>query len=153
MAYNELVDAAMHDGQVGPDRPAVVRRDPVSTNHQDGAPARGPVGGAGGERVGEVGGVGSGSFSARYAKITATHEREGLLRDMIADPGQTPETLASRFLDPPLFSGAYDRGWGTLYIASYSPADRSVELRWRDGTRLRQSIGSFVPGAVAVRLG
>lgn len=163
MAYNvTMVDAAggYASVQVGPDRPALVRRDPVSTNHQTeptpaaprpgGRPPLGAISRGRGE--GAAAGIGQSDFTERYAQLTATHAREGVLRALLADPAMTPERLVERFLTPPLFSSAYHKGWGTLYVASYSPGARSLDLRWRDGTRVEQSIASFTDGAVEARL-
>jgi predicted choloylglycine hydrolase len=78
---------------------------------------------------------------------TAPHsrERQALLASLVHQPGLTLDELLSRFLEPPLHSGAYDQGFGTLYTAVYRPADLSVEYRWRDSS-WQHSIGSFASG-------
>jgi predicted choloylglycine hydrolase len=58
---------------------------------------------------------------------------------------------AEAFLAPPLYATDYSRGFGTLYTASYRPADRAVSYRW-PGTSWSQSLAAFTPGALTVRL-
>ena len=148
MAYNvTLVDASgdYASVQVGPDRPAVIKREAVTTNHQDAGPVATP-GTTPGATLDPAG------FEARYAQTTATHERACRLRNALADPATTLDTLIASFLAPPLFSGAYGRGWGTLYTAVYDPGGRGLSLRWPEGVSLTQSIAGFEPGQMDVTL-
>jgi predicted choloylglycine hydrolase len=121
MAYNvTIVDAhgEYATAYVAPDRRTVVRKVPVSTNHQ--------------ETVG---------WKA-HAELTESVEREELLAERLRDPHETKEKLASRFLEPPLYRTGWARAHGTLYTAVYRPARRSVEYRW-PGRALKQSFERF----------
>jgi predicted choloylglycine hydrolase len=60
-------------------------------------------------------------------------------------------TNAGAFLEPPLYTTAYARGFGTLYTAVYRPGGRSVSYRW-PGESWQQSLASFTPGTRSVRL-
>jgi len=124
MAYNVTVlDAAGHFKTVYlcPDRPPVTRQFPVATNHQ-----------------GKVEWL-------EHAHATSTLERERFLFSKFADAEQTEQSFIDAFLNPPLFSRAYRKGYGTLYTAVYRPAKGSVELRWPDGTWI-QSFDNFEEG-------
>jgi len=123
MAYNvTLIDASGAHATVylSPDRDAVVRREPIATNHQ-----------------GRI-------EWEEYAKVTSSTERERFLRDCMANPLETDESMLAHFLRPPLFSRRYNEGWGTLYTACYRPTAGSVDLLW-PGVRWRQSIDAFAP--------
>jgi predicted choloylglycine hydrolase len=109
MAYN--VTALDRSGQLatvylGPDRRAYVSRAAVATNHQ--------------ERV----------EWATHAAATASVERERVLLNELSRGSPTREEFIAAFLKPPVYSLAFDRGFGTLYTAAYSPLARSLELRW-----------------------
>lgn len=78
----------------------------------------------------------------RHDALTRSAERGALLEDWVSDPGMDREAFVEGFLEPPLFSQKYARGFGTLYTASYEPAARSVELRW-PGHRWTQSLDAF----------
>ncbi|MCK6464943.1 MAG: C45 family autoproteolytic acyltransferase/hydrolase [Phycisphaerae bacterium] len=109
MSYNvTLVDAAGNFATVfvAPDRPAIVTRRPLATNHQ---------------RTVEW---------SQYAHATASLERERFLASCLEDPHETPERFATRFLEPPLFSTAFAQGWGTLYTATYRPLAREAIYGW-----------------------
>ena len=124
MAYNVTVlDAAGHFKTVYlcPDRPPVTRQFPVATNHQ-----------------GKVEWL-------EHAHATSTLERERFLFSKFADAEQTERSFVEAFLNPPLFSRAYRRGYGTLYTAVYRPTKGAVELRWPDGAWI-QSFDNFEEG-------
>ena len=109
MAYNvTLLDAAGEWATIflGPDRRAYVSHAAVATNHQ--------------ERV----------EWATHAAATATVERERFLLNELARGRPALEEFVAAFLRPPVYSLAFDRGFGTLYTAAYSPAERSMQLRW-----------------------
>ncbi len=129
MAYNVTVLDARGDlatVYVAPDRPAQVRPDAVTTNHQ-----------------GEV-------EWHEHAKATSTLERERFLLDRLQDPALEPQALIDAFLRPPLYSSGFAQGYGTLYTAAYDPAVRSASFRWPH-ERWDQSIDRFVEGAREVR--
>ena len=157
MAYNvSILDADADHAvvELAPDRPARIRRDTVCTNHQSDqthAPPRGarsthppPVADAAQQPAS--------AFSTRYAALTATHERDALLRALLDTPRLTQAALLKRFLKPPLFSPDYSRGWGTLYTAAYHPHTRSLDLHWPSAPTLTQSIADFTPGTHQVPL-
>ncbi len=76
-----------------------------------------------------------------YAAATRTLERYAALHGARADD----------FLAPPLYATEYDRGFGTLYTAIYTPAARTLEYRW-PGERWALSLAGFTEGARSVRL-
>ena len=100
---------------------------PIATNHEP-APAPGNVG------------------------APRSRERWDLLASLVDDPGLDLEQLVRRFLEPPLHSGAYELGFGTLYTAIYRPADLAIEYRW-PGSSWKHTIGSFATGQHEVVLG
>ncbi|MDX1431967.1 MAG: C45 family peptidase [Gammaproteobacteria bacterium] len=124
MAYNvTLLDrkGEFRTAYVSPDRRTVIRQFPVATNHQG--------------RVEWL----------EHAHATATLERERFLFARLADPDETADSLLESFLEPPLFSRAYRKGYGTLYTAIYRPRAGTLELRWTNGA-WRQSFDSFEEG-------
>jgi predicted choloylglycine hydrolase len=109
MSYNvTAVDARRHfvTAYMAPDRPTVLRHIGVATNHQ--------------ERV----------EWASHARFTATVERERFLLQRLTLHVDPPEKFIGAFLKPPLYSVAYDAGFGTLYTAVYHPQRFAMELRW-----------------------
>lgn len=131
MAYNIVVLDARGDFATvftGPDAPAIVRKVPVSTNHQ-----------------GRI-------EWPRHARATDTLAREQHLYARLADASTTPEALVADFLRPPLYSRDYARGFGTLYTAVYRPESRSADYLWPD-LALPQSLGTFTAGRRRIALG
>jgi len=124
MAYN--VTALDRDGRfmtafVAPDRATRVHQLPIAANHQ-------------------------GSIEwYKYARATATLERERFLYFRLREPGMTAERFVSCFLRPPLYTTAYKRGFGTLYTAIYRPDRCAVRYLWPDGDWC-QSIADFREG-------
>lgn len=109
MSYNvTAVDARRHfvTAYMAPDRATVLRHIGVATNHQ--------------ERV----------EWASHARFTATVERERFLLQRLTLHIDPPEKFIGAFLKPPLYSVAYDAGFGTLYTAVYHPRRFTMELRW-----------------------
>jgi len=109
MAHNvTVVDraGAFVTAFLAPDRPAVVRQIPIATNHQ-----------------GEV-------EWHNHARATATLERENFLSFRLSDGAMNAAKLADTFLQPPLYTRAYDRGFGTIYTAIYHPRRGTAEFRW-----------------------
>jgi predicted choloylglycine hydrolase len=113
--------------RLAPDRPPSVSEDPIATNHQ-GQPEW-----------------------PRYEGSSKSLEREASLRADLERYHHDPEGLLGRFLAPPLFSTTYDRGFGTLYTAAYSPRTLAVDYRWRT-QRQTQTIASFVEKELLVDL-
>ena len=103
---------------LSPDREPIFRPFPAATNHQG---------------IVEW---------PEQAKATRTIEREQCIVRALEIEGQTPEGFADAFLRAPLFSTAYDSGWGTLYTAVYRPVEGVVDYRWPTHT-WRLGFGSF----------
>lgn len=121
MAYNVTIADAGGDHasvQVAPDRPPLVSRDCVATNHQ-----------------GEV------SWTA-HAVRTATVERQLYLNAQLDDPALTKEEFVRSFLTAPLFHTDYAQAFGTLYTAAYETGSRAVHIVW-PGQRWRRSFENF----------
>ncbi|MEM7530144.1 MAG: C45 family peptidase [Pseudomonadota bacterium] len=124
MSYNvTVVDAKRRylTAYLAPDRPAVLARTAVATNHQ--------------ERV----------EWASHARFTATVERERFLLQRLTLHPEPEETFIAAFLKPPLYSVAFDHGFGTLYTAVYRPETRGMEIRW-PGTAWPLTLDSFTEG-------
>jgi predicted choloylglycine hydrolase len=64
------------------------------------------------------------------ARATRTIERERCILELLGRPETTATSFEEDFLRSPLFSTAYDSGFGTLYTAAYRPADGTVDYRW-----------------------
>lgn len=111
MAYNVSVVDAHGDAatvEVGPDRPAIVTRDLVATNHQ------------------------SGGLWEAHAARTRTTERKELLAERLRSPAETRDRFVHSFLEAPVYANEWTSGLGTLYTATYSPAAGRMELLWPD---------------------
>ncbi len=91
---------------MAPDREPIISKAEVATNHQ--------------ERV----------EWERHAEFTSTIERERFLLSKLKKNGEPPESFIESFLKSPLYSTAFDEGFGTLYTAVYHPLRRTMELRW-----------------------
>jgi predicted choloylglycine hydrolase len=61
-----------------------------------------------------------------------SRQRQYTLFDALSDlePGGSGSELVDAFTRRPLRTGAYDRGFGTLYTAAYRPADGTVTYQW-----------------------
>jgi len=61
-----------------------------------------------------------------------SRQRQYTLFDALSDldPGGSSSELVDAFTRRPLRTGAYDRGFGTLYTAAYRPADGTVTYLW-----------------------
>lgn len=113
MSYNiTMVDAARvcRTAMMAPDRPAIISRAAVATNHQ--------------ETV---------EWSS-HARFTATVERERFLLQRMTQHKDPEEKFIEAFLKPPLYSTAFAQGFGTLYTAVYRPRLGEMELRWPRGS-------------------
>jgi predicted choloylglycine hydrolase len=65
----------------------------------------------------------------RHARASATLAREGRLNRLVAEE-RDPVAFVDAFLRPPLHNTRYEQGFGTLYTASYSPAESTVRFLW-----------------------
>lgn len=121
VAYNiALVDACGAHATVmlAPDRAPVVDESQVSTNHQ-------------------------GAIDwPEYARLLETERRYNHLNERLHDPNETLASVASRFLEPPLYRTDYLAGYGTLYAALYLPARREVRYLW-PGLTVTQTFQKF----------
>lgn len=132
MAYN--VTVVDRSGEVAtvhlaPDRPAIVTRRPLATNHQIGIEWD------------------------EQARFSCTLERERHLEALLARPGLSPAQLIAAFLAPPLFRTEHHRGFGTVYTAAYRPAAAELSLHWPGQPPWRQACADFVEGRRHVRYG
>ncbi len=110
---------------LSPDRPPVITQAPVATNHQ--------------ERVEWV----------SHARETATVERERYLLTQLALHPDTEARFIGAFLRPPLYSLAFERGFGTLYTAALRPRSGEIVYRW-PAAEWRQGLDDFRPGSIVV---
>jgi predicted choloylglycine hydrolase len=119
-----VVDAAgdLLTACVGPDREPDFRDVPAATNHQ---------------RANDW---------PEYATAVRTIERERVVLELLRSPDMTRKRFVQAFLEPPLRSTAYARGFGTLYTAAYHPAEGRVEYRW-PGFTWSQSFEDFTEGS------
>ncbi|GJL83666.1 MAG: peptidase C45 [marine bacterium B5-7] len=111
---------------VSPDRRVVIRQLPVATNHQ-----------------GRV-------EWQTHAEATASTERESFLINRLADSEETEGNFIDSFLQPPLYSTAYKRGFGTLYTAWYRPQEGEMALMW-PGSSLVQNFTNFTEESRTIR--
>lgn len=131
MAYTvTLVDAMSRHATVflSPDRAAAVSEQRVATNHQ---------------RAVEW---------PEHALSTASVVRQRAVEAAIASPGASHASVVGRFLAPPVWSGRYAAGAGTLYTASFEPRSPSMTLWW-PGARWRLDLGAFEEGVRDIELG
>ncbi|OAN67794.1 hypothetical protein A8B82_06155 [Sulfitobacter sp. EhC04] len=125
MSYNVTVldkKRKYATAMMGPDREALITHAAVATNHQ--------------ENVEWV----------SHARFTATVERERFLLQRLRLHKDPEEKFINAFLKPPLYSTAFNAGFGTLYTAVYRPRKREMELRW-PGTTWALSLSDFTEGA------
>ena len=86
----------------------------------------------------------------RHAVAVQSEERLTLLNERLGDPAESRGRFLDRFLEPPVYSQAYGKGFGTLYTAVYDPVAKTAEYRWPNHV-WRQSFESFDEGAVTIR--
>ena len=86
-----------------------------------------------------------------YAEAVRTFEREQMVLELLQAPEMTREGFVEAFLEPPLYSTAFSKGFGTLYTAAYFPAEGRAEYRWPDFT-WSQSFADFAEGSHTQRL-
>ncbi|MFV2051637.1 C45 family autoproteolytic acyltransferase/hydolase [Aliiroseovarius sp. YM-037] len=113
MSYNvTVVDAKRRflTALMAPDRPTQITHAAVATNHQ--------------EKV----------EWASHARFTATVERERFLLQRLTLHVEPEEKFVSAFLKPPLYSSAFNEGFGTLYTAVYRPRLGQMEIKWPKAT-------------------
>ncbi|MFC5522736.1 C45 family autoproteolytic acyltransferase/hydolase [Polaromonas jejuensis] len=106
---------------VAPDRKAEVVRQAVVTNHQ--RDIEWP----------------------EHAKATRSVERQSWLAARVAQPGSAQD-IAMALMSPPMVQDAYQRGYGTLYTASYRPRSGAIGLLWPGSEPWMQSVADFKEG-------
>ena len=109
MSYNiTLLDRAGQGSTVfiAPDRPPVISTTAIATNHQQNIEWK------------------------QHALATATLERERFLLQSLAKQTQSATEFIQSFLNPPLYSTDYARGFGTLYTAVYYPQEARMTMLW-----------------------
>lgn len=104
---------------LSPDREPIFRAFPAATNHQG---------------IVEW---------PEQARATRTIERERHIVNLIDDPALDAAGFVDAFLRAPLFSTAYDSGFGTLYTAAYDVRAGAVDYRWPAHT-WRLGFDSFI---------
>jgi len=113
---------------LAPDRPAVITSSPVCTNHQ--------------QQI----------DWADYARLTSTVERKEFLETRLADPAETESSFIRRFLRAPLYNTQYEKAFGTLYTATYSPRWLEAQFYWPNHKTLHQSFADFKAQKTVVNL-
>ena len=129
MAYNVTIldrSGRFQTVFIAPDRAAIVKPIAVTTNHQ---------------KVVEW---------QQHAQATATLERERFLQFRLRESHDKPDRLVQSFLRSPVYSTAYDRGFGTLYTAVYQPHSGQVSYLWPNA-EWRQSFAAFEEGERVIR--
>jgi len=109
MAYNvTVVDRSNRHltAYLSPDRGTVITDSRVATNHQEQVEWH------------------------KHARATATVERERFLLQRLTLHDEPANRFVGAFMKPPLYSTAFDRGFGTLYTSVYWPARGEIEYRW-----------------------
>jgi predicted choloylglycine hydrolase len=110
---------------LAPDREVQFRRHPAATNHQG---------------IVEW---------TEHATVTRTLERETAIVAMLQDPATSEARFVEGFLEPPLYSRDYSKGFGTLYTAVYRPLRGEAEYLW-PGTSWRHSFAGGIDPTVHV---
>lgn len=129
MAYNvTVVDRHRQHATVfmSPDRKAIVTRSAVATNHQ-----------------GRV-------DWASHERATSSVRRERFLLQRLSLHSEPQAAFIQAFLRPPLYSLAFDRGFGTLYTAALRPAQGSLSYHWPN-RELHLDINDFQPDQRRIR--
>lgn len=130
MSYNvTVVDRRRHylTAYMGPDRKTLLTHQAVATNHQ--------------ERVEWV----------SHARFSATVERQRFLLQRLTLHREPEDKFIGAFLKPPLYSTAFDAGFGTLYTAIYRPRHETMTLLWPAG-QWDFSLSAFQEGARRVAM-
>lgn len=128
MSYNvTMLDAGRRffTAYLAPDRPPAITHAAVATNHQ--------------ERV----------EWKSHARLTATVERERFLLQRLTLHPETQEKFTRSFLKPPLYSLAFQSGFGTLYTAAYRPRTGRLEYLW-PGSGWSKGFSDFEEDAIAI---
>ncbi|MFA3917018.1 C45 family autoproteolytic acyltransferase/hydolase [Ruegeria hyattellae] len=112
---------------MAPDREAVITDQPVATNHQAAV-----------------------EWSS-HARFTATVERERFLLQRLTLHSESESRFLDTFLRPPLYSTAFNAGFGTLYTAVYRISDIKLSLLW-PGASWELPINGFTESTRSIQL-
>lgn len=119
MSYNvTLTDRSGAAATVflAPDRPAMIQSRPWATNHQIGVEL------------------------LAHGRYTETILRGEALEIALA-PGQVPASeMVQFFMQKPLYSTGYHKGYGTIFTSLYRPKNASLELHFKEGRAGRWSV-------------
>ncbi|GJM18048.1 MAG: peptidase C45 [Phycisphaeraceae bacterium] len=85
-----------------------------------------------------------------YCQHTQSVERLAELESLTAGPASAADALGA-FLRPPLWQHNYAHASGTLYVAEYRPAARTMTLHW-PGQQEQFTLDAFEPRAFTVGL-
>jgi hypothetical protein len=78
-------------------------------------------------------------------------ERERFLLQRLTLHRDPEDKFIGAFLRPPLYSTAFDAGFGTLYTAVYRPRLQQMEVRW-PGTIWPLEMDAFQEGGRRVQI-
>lgn len=110
-AYNlTLVDAGANHAtmEIAAEQTTRVTNAAVATNHQQ--PGNWPL----------------------YEEKVRSQQRYQFLEKIVAKHHDSVESFTARFLQPPLYSTQFARGFGTLYTSAYYPCRRECRYLWPD---------------------
>jgi len=77
-----------------------------------------------------------------HAKATRSVERQQWLEGRMTQPGSARD-MAMALTRPPMLQDSYQRGYGTLYTATYWPRSGAVEMQWPGREPWMQSVATF----------
>jgi predicted choloylglycine hydrolase len=128
MAYNvTVIDKSKKylTAYLSPDKETIITDSPIATNYQDQVEWH------------------------QHARATATVERQRFLLNRLRVQNEPANRFIGAFLQPPLYSSAYSRCFGTLYTANYWPKRGVAEYRW-PGETWTHKIGQMREGTRTV---
>lgn len=131
MSYNlTLIDksGASATAYVGPDRPMMLARHPLATNHQIGVEW------------------------TSHATQSKTIERESRLISLCDVPSLKASDAVAAMQSAPLFAHNPAKNFYTVYTAVYRPLTGDVELSWPNGQNVKSSVGTPQPQQISVDL-
>lgn len=86
-----------------------------------------------------------------YAVMTQTQVRKDLLHELTLQPALSRSEIQYQFMQAPLYNTAFEKAFGTLYTATYDPAERSVLLQW-PGKQHQLHLKDYLSGKLQVKL-
>ena len=86
----------------------------------------------------------------RQSKATHSLEREGFLKDQLANGSGEARGFLCRLIKPPPYGTASEKVHGTPHTGAYRPCERAVEYRCPNHA-LAQSFERFEEGEMLVR--